>query len=196
MVRDLIAGVLSIAAAVAFGVQMVSCGSVKRGAHADTEASTNCPIGIARSNVRHLTFALELAGTPSNNVQVAFGRDANENGVLDLDEVGMDVGWDCGEWVMRRRTTGADTNAWRAVSVTTNRVKKLDFDLQIAHAKARRIVSSENGQSLRWDFPKRLPPGLYDNLWDMVRLTVRGKDAAEESFRAQVRTEGLKVIVR
>lgn len=83
-----------------------------------------------------------------------------------------------------------------AEEVTTNRVKVLDVDLCVANARGRRIVSTENGVPLVWGEDRKLPRAMYDNSWDTLRLTVRGVDQTDESLRAAVRVEGMKVIVR
>ena len=159
---------------------------------ADTEVSTNCPFAFEKTNVKHLLIGLDCIGTPSNNVQVAFGRDANTNGVLEVGEAGFAVGWDCGAWVLR----DSGTNEWSAASVTTNAQKSLAFDLGVARAKPRRLSATENGEALSWDVPERLPRSLYCNEWDTLRLTVRGIDPPEESIRAQVVVEGFKLMVK
>ena len=165
---------------------------------ADTEVSTNVPFALPRENVKHLVFTLALAGTPSNNVQVAFGTDSNTNGVLEVDEVGLDVGWDCGVWVMRtlvRSGDGVMGRSWQAEPVTTNALKELTFDLSVSRAKPKRLASAENGVSLDWQVPGILPRELYDRVWDTLKLTVRGVDAAEESLRARVCVEGVKISI-
>ena len=159
---------------------------------ADTEVSTNCSFTFEKTNVKHLRIELDCIGTPSNNVQVAFGRDANTNGVLDVSETGFAVGWDCGEWVLR----DSGTNEWCAASATTNDMKSLAFDLGIARAKPRRVSALENGEPLVWTVPGKLPRSLYCNEWDTLRLTVRGIDPPEESVRAQVVVEGFKLMVK
>ena len=158
---------------------------------ADTEVSTNCPFAFEKANVKHLRIGLECIATPSNNVQVAFGRDANTNGVLEVGETGLAVGWDCGAWVLR----DMGTNEWCAASATTNAQKSLAFDLGVARAKPRRVSATENGEELAWDVPGRLPGGLYCNEWDTLQLTVRGIDPPEESVRAQVVVEGFTLSV-
>ena len=52
-------------------------------AHADTEAVTNVAFGagVAGDNVFALSLALDAS--PSNNVEVAFGCDADGNGIID-----------------------------------------------------------------------------------------------------------------
>ena len=158
---------------------------------ADTEVSTNCPFAVEKANVKHLRVELDCIGTLSNNVQVAFGRDANTNGVLEVGETGFAVSWDCGVWVLR----DSGTNEWCAASVTTNAQKSLTFDLGVARAKPRRVSATENGEALAWDVPGRLPSGLYCNEWDTLRLTVRGIDPPEESARAQAVVEGFTLSV-
>ena len=51
--------------------------------HADTEAVTNVAFGtgVAGDNVFALSLALDAS--PSNNVEAAFGCDADGNGILD-----------------------------------------------------------------------------------------------------------------
>ena len=158
----------------------------------DTEVSTNCPFAFEKTNVKHLRIGLDCIGTPSNNVQVAFGRDANTNGVLEVSETGFAVGWDCGEWVLR----DMGTNEWCAVSVTTNAMKSLAFDMGVSRAKPRRVSAMENGEAFAWDIPEKLPTSLYCNEWNMLRLTVRGIDPPAESLRAQVVVEGFRISIR
>ena len=44
-----------------------------------------------------MSFA--LLASPSNNVEVAFGCDAN--GTLEDSDTAFAIGWDCGEWFFR-----------------------------------------------------------------------------------------------
>ena len=190
--------VVAVGLAVRFGFGAVEVGVLPAWEFADTEVATNVPFAFPQANVKHFFLSMELAGTPSNNVQVAFGRDANTNGVLEVEEVGFAIGWDCGEWKVREGIgdSGLGIREWTAEEVTTNRVKMLDVDLQVANARGRRIVSAENGVALEWGEDRKLPRTMYDNGWDMLRLTVRGVDQTDESLRAAVRVEGMKVIVR
>ena len=48
-----------------------------------------------------------LLASPSNNVEVAFGTDADGDGVLDLWETDCVIGWDCGAWFVRKGADGA-----------------------------------------------------------------------------------------
>ena len=188
--------VVAVGLAVRFGFGAVEVGGLPAWEFADTEVTTNVPFAFPQANVKHFFLSMELAGTPSNNVQVAFGRDANTNGVLEVEEAGFAIGWDCGKWRVRGGLGGLGSLEWCAAEVTTNRVKMLDVDLQVANARGRRIVSAENGVALEWGEDRKLPRTMYDNGWDTLRLTVRGVDQTDESLRAAVRVEGMKVIVR
>ena len=48
----------------------------------DTEVVTNAALPAARADSRVFAFSLELDATESNNVEVAFGRDADNDGGL------------------------------------------------------------------------------------------------------------------
>ncbi len=48
----------------------------------DTQVSTNIAIRTGRTISREVEIHIQLAGTPTNCLEVAFGRDANANGVL------------------------------------------------------------------------------------------------------------------
>ncbi len=70
--------------------------------HADTEVVTNVPFGAAMDRTGDFNFSLSFNGTPSNNVEMAFGVDANADGVLSVAETEMSIVWDCGEWKVCR----------------------------------------------------------------------------------------------
>jgi hypothetical protein len=68
---------------------------------ADMEVSTNFAFSVGGGSNRRLAFSLELQASPSNNVEVAIGCDADNDGRLSLDETALAVGYDCGEWFVR-----------------------------------------------------------------------------------------------
>ena len=81
---------------------------------ADTEVSTNFSFAVGAVANRKLVFALELQASPSNNVEVAIGCDANCDGHLSLDESGLTIGYDSGEWFVH--SAEKDTVTSEAVS--------------------------------------------------------------------------------
>ena len=70
-------------------------------AYADTEVSTNFTFAVGEGSNRRLVFTVELEASPSNNVEVAIGCDADADGRLSIAETALTVGYDCGEWFVR-----------------------------------------------------------------------------------------------
>ena len=71
------------------------------GVFADTEVATNVTVAIPADKNRP-TLSLTVDCTPSNSVEVAIGRDADGDGDLASDEADYVLGYDCGEWFVRR----------------------------------------------------------------------------------------------
>ena len=197
--------VVAVGLAVQIGLGAVEVEGLPAWEIVDTEVSTNVPLSCATENARHLLVSLELAGTPSNNVEVAFGRDVNTNGVLEVGEIGMTVGWECGRWKVREGLGGLGGLEglgglggleWTAEPVTTNRVKRLDFDVTVSRMRAKRLASFENGVTLDWGVAAQVPEELFDRSWDTLKLTVRGVDRAEESLRAKLQVAGTVLRIR
>ncbi len=90
---------LTAVAAVAFA-RMLTVG-LPPVAHADAETVANVPLAASLDAAGRFAFSLTCIATPTNNVEVAFGRDANGNGALDVDEIERVAGWDCGRWFVR-----------------------------------------------------------------------------------------------
>ena len=70
-------------------------------AYADTEVSTNIAFIVDRAMMTRIEFAVALDATPTNNVEVAIGTDANGDGNLAPEEAAYVFGYDCGRWFTR-----------------------------------------------------------------------------------------------
>ena len=64
---------LFLSCAVAFAAEV---GPLPASEYADTEVSTNFTLAVGEGGGRMLVFTLELEATPTNNVEVAIGYDA------------------------------------------------------------------------------------------------------------------------
>ena len=111
--------VVLLSAWAAFAVEVAA---LPDAAFPDTEVSTNFTIAVGAVANRKLVFALELQASPSNNVEVAIGCDADGDGHLSLDESGLTVGYDCGEWFVRSAAKDAVTSAVVSDAGTFRRV--------------------------------------------------------------------------
>ena len=147
---------------------------------ADTEVSTNVPCALDLPSLKEYRIGLGLVGTPSNNVEVALGHDADGDGVLSLDEAAISLAWDCGEWSasgigdsgfgigeVPLMTGGPDTNGFVVAEIA----------VAISNHKAK-------------------PACLYDRAWDLVRVTRRGVDDPEERVSLYTRVAGLMILVK
>ena len=68
---------------------------------ADTEVSTNIAFAVERPAMTRIEFTVSLDATPTNNVEVAIGTDANGDGSLAVEESAYVFGYDCGAWFAR-----------------------------------------------------------------------------------------------
>ena len=109
----------------------VAVGPLPAPEFADTEVSTNFVFSIGEGQNRSLIFTIELQqATPSNNVEVAIGVDADEDGNLSLGESELCVGYDCGTWFVRSALNDA---------VTTTDVEDSEVFRRTYRVRARRV---------------------------------------------------------
>ena len=168
-------------------------GHVPRSGHADTESTTNVPFAFGSFGVRDFRFELAFVATPSNNVQLAFGRDADGDGVLAIGEADMTFAWDCGEW---RIVDGASRPCFVAPAATTNATKHLEWNLRMRRMRIRHLDVAENGVPVFQERSDAPEPWFYSPDWNLLRLTVRGVDAADESARVSLNITGYSIKLR
>lgn len=182
-------------------------------AHADTEVSQSYPCVFAKRTPVSFKAWLEFESTPTNNVELAFGTDADGDGTLSARETRMVFGWDCGNWVVRgaerRRDSqvssdGNDSDPWNGLScrrevaaaVTTNSHKSATWDFALAGNGRASLDVGENGESVFGGLRANPPSWVFDRSWDTLRVTVRGVGVPEERVRVDVRTAGVMIIVK
>lgn len=186
----LLVGCLAVATAYA---SSVFPNRMPRGGYADTEATTNIPFAFGPQDARSFQFELSLAGTPSNNVQLAFGRDADSDGVLVAEETDMTFAWDCGGWRIVNCEAG---DVIESGAATANDVKTLTWNLRLRQGRPKRLVVSENGVPIFTELANTPEPWFHSPEWDILRLTVRGIDAPQESVRVGMEISGYRIIMR
>ena len=141
---------------------------------ADTEVSTNVTCNLNLPSLKMYRLALGLVATPSNEVEVVFGADADRDGRLSFDEQGVVLACDGGEWiafglggVIEPVIGGPDTNGvvWAYIEVDIRRHKSN-------------------------------PAWLYSDTWNLMKVTRRGVDDPLELVKLETRTSGTIVILR
>ena len=132
----------------------------------DAESSVNVPIPTDEG--RHLKLTLAFEPTPSNAVQVAFGRDLNGSETLEPEETELVLGVDCGEWFAREevvvggRSPTVERSCILSTTTTTN------YNCEMKQPKA---VSS------RWTLAKVTTHNLAD-----TNLTVKAEFYTKGNF--------------
>ena len=100
---------------------------------AEVETNVVFSTGAATDNKWTLTIERDVAA--SNSVEVVFGRDADEDGVLGVEEGELCVGWDCGEWFWRDRRS---STACRVEGTT----QRLDMTLYLNRDREAKLLAS------------------------------------------------------
>ena len=90
----------------------------------DAEVSTNLALNVNAARLQMLTISLSFDTCETNEVLVAVGADADDDGDLSLDESDIVFGCDCGSWYR------ADLRAGVVETPTTNAlvIGKSQFD--------------------------------------------------------------------
>ena len=179
--------------AIAARASYVRPNRLPRGEYADTEVTTNVPYAFGLEDARSFQFELNLVGSPSNNVQLAFGRDADSDGALAAEETDMVFAWDCGGWRIVNCEAG---DVIESEAATTDNAKVFAWNLLLRRGRPRRLAALENGVPVFAELADAPEPWLYSPEWDILRLTVRGIDAPQESVRVGMEISGCRIIMR
>ena len=150
----------------AFGVTV---SALPQSEYADTEVSTNIAFVVERPAMARIEFTVALDATPTNNVEVAIGTDANVDGNLSVEESAYVFGYDCGTWFCRERDK--------------NKIENTAVDLDLLprpHLSHTFILKRRQ----------------LDTAWNLVKVTRRGCGAVCELVEAKGRKPGLKLEVR
>ena len=163
--------------------------------YADTEVSTNVVIQTGRTDVRDVKIRLQLDGTPTNNLEIAFGCDANTNGVLDVSEIETVYGWRGGRYFIENVRTRERIETPAAASVLCG---VIDIQLQNdKHFVPKSFVATCGGESAFASLSTTPPPAwLFRREWNMVRVVRRGAEPPSEWVRCDVRHNSFAIKVR
>jgi len=194
MLRELLLGVCLISGSA--GATTCVPDRLPASEFADTESTTNCPFAFGQQGAKNFQFDMTFAGTASNNVQLAFGRDANADGVLSAEETDLVFAWECGTW--RLEGIGAEDaeNCFSCPAGTEGGLKELHWDLRLSRRRPKRLSLAENGVTIFPALAENPQPWFYGTDWNIFRLTARGVDAPEEGVRVNLNVEGCVFILR
>ena len=143
------------------------------------EVETNVVFSTGTATDNKWTLTIERDAATSNSVEVVFGCDANEDGVLGIEEGELSIGWDCGEWLWRDRRS----NAACRVEGTAQR---LDMTLYLRDRSAKSLESSV--------FPPVVSPTCFNPDWNLARVVSRGAETIR--VESKVSVDALKLRIR
>ena len=144
------------------------------------EVETNVVFSTGAATDNKWTLTIERDAAVSNSVEVVFGRDANEDGELGIEEGELSVGWDCGEWFWRDRRSNA---ACRVVGTTQR------FDMVIYLNRDREAKSLASSV-----FPAVVSPTCFNPDWNIARVVSRGAEIVR--VESKVSIDALKLRIR
>ena len=164
--------------------------------YADTEVFAHHPLEQGPFGLRGLDFRLEFAGTPSNNVEVAFGWDGDEDGALAPHETDVVVGWECGRYFIERFRTGERIEE---PDVGTNDVERSlawHYTLRKSGKVFKAFAVTNEVGAVFAQVSTNAPVWLYSRDWKLIRLTARGVDVHGERFEVKVQSRGFFINLR
>ena len=162
-------------------------------AYVDTEVSAHHRLEQPSVGLRGLDFRLDFNGTPSNNVEVAFGRDADGDGTLVPLETDVVIGWECGRYFIERFRTGERIEE---TNVGTNDLARLlawHYDVRKGGKVLKAFTASNEVCVAFASVSTNTPAWLYDRNWNLMQLTARGVDVQGERFEVDVRSSGFLI---
>ena len=144
-------------------------------------------------------FRLEMTfdSTPSNNVQVAFGRDnMPADGKLAAEETDCIIGWDCGEWFLRPQ--GLRERYAFPPAAASGRRTLTAFIRVPSKGSFPSPVFADSGTAFTFAGLQLAPvtDWLNPDLWTCLRVTARGCVSTNETVSARFLPDGASIILR
>ena len=139
----------------------------------DAESSVNVP--LPTNEGRHIRLTLAFDPSPTNAVQVAFGRDVNADGDLAPEETALRVGYDCGEIQVKVEGEGEQWN-WSTYSAGQSEQEG-------------NILCSPSPLTFTLKQPKAVR-------WDLAKVTIHNIADTNVAVTAQFYSTGFALILR
>lgn len=144
-----------------------------------TEVSTNVPFNVSRNDTKTFTVEMEQNGGVSNNVQVAFGQDLDGDGDLAPDESDLVLGWRRGSCFIEDVEGEV-----RRFADSTEGVSRVSLEMTVktdgVFRPRRAAFTNELGECFS---DLGVPEYLFKTNWNLLKVTRRGVDAADEWCR-------------
>ena len=153
---------------------------------ADTEVTTNISFAAANGHVRFLELAFALDGCASNCVQVAFGYDADGDGVLGFAETDTLYGWRNGRYFAESVRDGVRIEEPVADASAASCAFAIDMRLSKDLALLEFSATNSLGAAILTNLSASAHGWLYRPDWNMMRVTRRGPGIPAEWFACDI----------
>jgi hypothetical protein len=165
--------------------------------HAGWEVSQDVPLPPRKAETRFFKAEITFTSTASNNVQMAFGQDNDNDGRLPAEETAATVGWDRGAWfILSGDLLQKFTSMPQDASTATNRTLRMSVRLSADGTPIGLSFKDGNGNALAFIGLEGIPSWISPKLWDTAALTARGWDAREEQATFSFMLDGTKILLR
>ena len=161
---------------------------------ADMERTTNAMIQAgALQHCRVFECSVSLLATPSNAMEVAFGKSRNGDEALLPGEETFAVGWEGGAWFV-----ASPTNRMCSALHEGAARRSLSFTLHVSEDGFPRMLAlSADGADNAFPSLIASPPAwMFSREWNAVRLTVRGVGEADEAATVRFGPNPIFLILR
>ena len=148
---------------------------------ADTEVSTNIQFSASSEHAREIEMRFALDGYMSNCVQVAFGKDADGDGVLGADEAETLYGWRNGRYFAESVAEGLRIEEADSGNVDS-RVFAINLRLKKGEGLRYFTATNDMGVAIFTNLNATAQNWLYKPDWNMMRVTRRGPGVPAEWF--------------
>ena len=161
----------------------------------DTEISTNIPFNAVRSDALEFGVSMAFAGTASNGVQIAFGRDLDCDGDLAPEETALLLGWRVGSYFIEGAAGHVRISEAAEAAPGDARSLSLHVGLDRSFRPRTAAAANETGACLVQALAE-VPEWLYGADWNLMKLTRRGVDAVDETVRVECRYRFFRISIR
>ena len=160
----------------------------------DTEVTTNVPINKADISYSDLNFRFD--GTPTNNLELAFGTDMNTNGVLDAEEVGTRFGWRAGRYFIENAQTG-ELLGGDVLNPTQSFSVDMHLEVRYSSQRVRKVVVSGVNAADFGALVSNVPPAwVWRREWNLMRATRRGMEPPSDWIEYSASHRGFAIRLR
>ena len=142
-------------------------------AYVDTVVSTNVLFNGSRSDVRNLDVRLQLNGSVSNAVEIAFGHDGDQDGDLSVNETDVVLGWRGGFYSLE--DVARDCRVLEPATNDMSAARFLNLSVVTDARQEPRAFDAFSDEGPRFSrYSEQVPAWAYGSDWNVFKVIRRG----------------------